>query len=506
MHKFEGYPKKHRRAWHVLVHTDNHDTDPGNTSAPLPGDCVRVTTRNGKVWFAMIDRFLDFAQTGEHAGSPIVSVRRREGKRIPGRLQGQVIRVLTDENPRRVGSKGRMMVQYLLDHGPEMHVEQWYLGGGNTEELDKLLAKDHAVMLPDFGKVPSGVVPVPVPVPTRGDSGGSQEQGSGGGESQGSGADPMDPASGSNLQSLSDDALQARAEGLESLRDSAASQGASDNAMAFQRDLDDVHGEQERREREAQDNAKPKRKDSAPPKPAYWDRIMTLARLRQNILLVGPAGCGKTYIAGKVAEALELPFASLSCTAGVSESALTGWLLPVEAGGTFSYVPAPFVEVYENGGVFLFDEVDAADENMLLTINQALANGSFTVPHRIGNATVKRHENFVAIAAANTFGLGESIMYSGRTQLDGATLDRFRAGVIEMDYDANVERKLVHPDVLRWGREIRKAIKLHKLEKIMSTRILLDFSRQAEAGLTQTDWEASYFADWTRDERDKVTP
>ena len=88
--------------------------------------------------------------------------------------------------------------------------------------------------------------------------------------------------------------------------------------------------------------------------------------------------------------------------------------------------------------------------------------------------------------------------------LDGATLDRFRAGVIELDYDARVERKLINPAVLKWGKKIRKAIADHKLQRIMSTRVMLDFSRQAEAGFGQADWESSYFADWTPDERAKV--
>lgn len=40
------------------------------------------------------------------------------------------------------------------------------------------------------------------------------------------------------------------------------------------------------------------------------------------------------------------------------------------------------MEFYEEGGVFLLDEVDAADANVLLVINQALANGHLPVPNR----------------------------------------------------------------------------------------------------------------------------
>lgn len=237
---------------------------------------------------------------------------------------------------------------------------------------------------------------------------------------------------------------------------------------------------------------------------ARFERVYKLASLRQNILLVGPAGCGKTQLAEQVASALELPFAFLSCSAGMSESQLQGWLLPVGTDGAFSYVPAGFVNAYENGGVFLLDEIDAADENLLLVINAALANGNFAIAQRYNNPVAKRHADFVMIAAANTFGHGADRVYAGRNQLDGATLDRFRTGLTTMDYDANVEGQLVDPAVLRWGANIRARINANKLRRVMSTRVLLGYTHQKLAGFSMAEWEDSYFADWSRDELSKV--
>ena len=239
--------------------------------------------------------------------------------------------------------------------------------------------------------------------------------------------------------------------------------------------------------------------------PETFQRIWELGLVGQNILLVGPSGSGKTFLAAKLAEKLGRPFAAQSCSAGMSESQLAGWLLPIGDSGKFAYVPSAFVTAYETGGVFLFDEADAADENTLIFVNAALAGDSFYLPQRFENPCVKRHPDFVAVAAANTFGLGEMGLYTGRTQLDGATLDRFRAGVVFVDYNPKVERKLVDPEVLRWGKMIRRVIDRNNLERIMSTRVLLDFTVQKQRlGYSIEDMEASYFADWTPDERNLV--
>lgn len=238
--------------------------------------------------------------------------------------------------------------------------------------------------------------------------------------------------------------------------------------------------------------------------PAF-ERVLKLASIRQNILLVGPAGCGKTHLAGQVAEALGLTYAAISCTAGLSESALTGWLLPVGDAGRFEYVTSPFVRAYEHGGLVLLDEIDAADPNVLLIINAALANGRMTIPHRVGSPTVKRHPDFVCIAAANTYGHGADRVYAGRAQLDGALLDRFRAGVVTLDYDAELEKQAAPEELIKWAHAVRATVSELGLRRVMSTRFILDAARQLEAGAsTLAEVKAAYLADWPAADRGRL--
>lgn len=243
-------------------------------------------------------------------------------------------------------------------------------------------------------------------------------------------------------------------------------------------------------------------KPSGHVRPEFQD-ILTSASVGLNILLVGPAGCGKTHLAHQVAEALGRPFASISCTAGMSESSLQGWMLPGD-GGSFEYVSSDFVNMYENGGVFLFDEVDAADPNTLLFINQALANGSFYLPQRKGKTKVERHADFICIAAANTFGTGANMVYAGRERLDESTLDRFRAGTVLLDYDTKLERSIVDAEVLAWGWAVRKRITEARLSRVMSTRFLIDATKLVKAGRTLEQIKSTYFVGWKADEKTKV--
>ena len=238
-----------------------------------------------------------------------------------------------------------------------------------------------------------------------------------------------------------------------------------------------------------------------------FDKVLRLASQRLNVLMVGPAGCGKTQLAAQVAKALNLPFDFISCSSGTSESQLLGWLLPLREGGVFTYHPAPFIKAYENGGVFLLDEIDSADANLMTVINAALANGHISIPHRIENNVVVKHPDFVCLAAANTFGHGANRQYVGRNQLDAATLDRFRTGLVVMDYDEKIEGATVPAELLTWGRQVRGQIAAHGLRRILSTRFLQQAAQMMKAYPDQETMEtvkAGYYADWTPEEKQKV--
>jgi len=148
-----------------------------------------------------------------------------------------------------------------------------------------------------------------------------------------------------------------------------------------------------------------------------------------NVMIVGPAGAGKTHLCEQVAKALGITFGFTGAVA--SEYKLLGF---IDAQGR--PIRTEYRERYEHGGVFLFDEQDASAPTAILSFNAGLANGHQDFP----DAVVPKHPTFRAIASANTYGNGADRQYVGRNQQDAAAQDRFY--VIPIDYDESLEVSL----------------------------------------------------------------
>jgi hypothetical protein len=148
--------------------------------------------------------------------------------------------------------------------------------------------------------------------------------------------------------------------------------------------------------------------------------------------LVGEAGTGKSHIAEQVSQALGVDFSSKSCSSQSTESSLLGYM-----SATGDYVTTEFRKRFELGGVFLLDEVDNGNPNVLTVLNSALSNSFMAFP----DGMVKRHAGFVLIATANTFGHGANAKYVGRNPLDEAFLNRFAN--LTITYDEDIEQSML---------------------------------------------------------------
>lgn len=165
-----------------------------------------------------------------------------------------------------------------------------------------------------------------------------------------------------------------------------------------------------------------------------FDQVLSMVCNDIPVYLAGPAGTGKNVICKQIAEGLGLNF--YFSNAITQEYKLTGF---VDANG--NYQPTQFFEAFNNGGVFLLDEIDASIPEVLVILNAAIANRYFDFP-KYGK--VEAHKDFRVIAAGNTLGTGANSDYTGRYCLDRASLDRF--ALIEVNYSPKIEAAITEND------------------------------------------------------------
>lgn len=200
--------------------------------------------------------------------------------------------------------------------------------------------------------------------------------------------------------------------------------------------------------------------------------LQSAKRINKNIMLVGPAGGGKSSLCSQIAEVLKLQFYPMSVGLQTTKSDLLGF---INAKG--DYITSPVREAYEKGGVLLLDEFDATHAGVVTILNSMLANDFCSFPDKI----VNKHKDFVCFVACNTYGKGGSIDYVGRNRLDGATLDRFIC--IDVDYDKLLENQLTNnKEWLKIIEKMRKNISEFGLKIIISPRASMQGADLLEAG------------------------
>lgn len=268
--------------------------------------------------------------------------------------------------------------------------------------------------------------------------------------------------------------------------------------------------------------------------------VYQLMAAGQEVWLPGPSGCGKSYMVKMIADALNYAYAEIGCSEEMPVSQFIG--KSSFRDGTMTHQDTEFLRMYEGrwgknprgedyaGAVFLLDEMDRANDNVLTAFNNAIGNGRLAVPDREelpeGAYRVKgerdtsqvayRHPKMYFVAATNTMGRGNDRMYPSAAKLCTSTRDRFRIGRVPMDYDPQMERALIAKNSEKYGQTpdfayydrmagYRPKIKSEAIEQVISTRFLLSaYEMMHKVGWTELECDKAYFADWTDDELSRV--
>lgn len=220
---------------------------------------------------------------------------------------------------------------------------------------------------------------------------------------------------------------------------------------------------------------------------AVFPQVVEAVNAGLHVFMTGPAGTGKSTIANQAADTLELGYGEISLSPQTGVIDLLGYR--TASGDT---VRPLFREIWEQGGLFHFDEVDKSHPSILPVINAATGRDDLkrcAFPDGMVEAPMTHR----CMASANTFGLGPDQKYVGSTKLDAAFLNRFGA-VIEVGYDHALEDALAKATgfdkwhaVVALVRRLRARIDSEHIPHVLSTRNIVAACRLSK--LASWTWE-----------------
>ncbi len=216
-------------------------------------------------------------------------------------------------------------------------------------------------------------------------------------------------------------------------------------------------------------------------------RILAAARAGRHILLEGPVGVGKTFLAKTVASHLGREFIRVDGDERLTEAKLIGyWDPPVVLSRGYvreAFVEGPLTRAALSGGVLFINELNRLPESAQNALLPVMDEGIIVVPH-LGE--FRARDGFLIVATQNP---EESV---GVTRLSEALRDRFvlvrleyqpeeeereivriRSGVEDPEIVASavrIVRETREDPSIRRGASVRSAIDLASVVRQMSDR------------------------------------
>ena len=204
-------------------------------------------------------------------------------------------------------------------------------------------------------------------------------------------------------------------------------------------------------------------------------RIIDDYNLGNNIMLIGGAGTGKTYLAEKVADATVGQTEVINCNQFTSPIEING-------GQTIEgYQEGKLINAFKDGKILILDELPKLDPNTAGLLNEALAKTNletddpraFIVNSR--GDRYRKKQGFGVIATGNVYPNTESNAYGANNKQDLSLLDRFVGSVYEIEKNPEFEKNRILPGHLfLWAvaNQIRNVIEQNKFEAQISIRFM----------------------------------
>jgi len=209
--------------------------------------------------------------------------------------------------------------------------------------------------------------------------------------------------------------------------------------------------------------------------PQNFQKVIDDVFLGNNVMLIGGAGTGKTYMAEMVANILGLPTETINCNQYTSPIEILG-------GQTIEgYQEGKLINAWSQGKLLILDEMPKLDPNTAGLLNEALAKTNLSPDDeraQIQNTrgdVFRKKKGFGVIATGNVYPNSDSMSYSANNKQDLSLLDRFSGSVYEIEKNPEYEQKeILEGDLLIWkvADAIRTLIEQNAWDNQVSIRFM----------------------------------
>lgn len=172
-----------------------------------------------------------------------------------------------------------------------------------------------------------------------------------------------------------------------------------------------------------------------------WKILIRNVHRRENTMILGPAGSGKTEVVSRIAKQLGLPLTVIQMGAITDVTAqLVGKMDKVKGEMEFAFDWAPFALAIQKPGIILLDELNRIPSdggNALFSCLDKTRELAAPDAKSTDKRIIKVHPDCVFFATCNI-----GIEYTGTKEIDKAIEDRFF--FVEMDYlPVNIEANVL---------------------------------------------------------------
>lgn len=176
--------------------------------------------------------------------------------------------------------------------------------------------------------------------------------------------------------------------------------------------------------------------------PKLVEEIAIAVRINLNVMLVGPAGCGKTSLPVQVAAHAGYSCVRFNLNGETRVAHLRGQQRPAAEDGvlTLAFTPGLLAEAMRAGWWVILDELDAAPPPVLFVLQPVLEEGNRTLDIPETGERVDAHPDFRVFATSNTVGFRSRARgrHAGTNIMNTALVDRFGM-LIGVDYPSRTD-------------------------------------------------------------------